>query len=442
MFACVILALLLCGMQVMGSALPVMGCLMIYLLLVGWCCSNDFTLPVLLFFLPWSPILRLNPDSYSFYTFGMVLVCLISVAKKRLTFRAYQIKALVVLLFLTLLSKLLDGSGLSFDYIAFMMMIALFPMVREEAKGEKFDFYQLVVFFSVGIITAALCALFFAASSNIGRFIRVDSWSMVIRRSGFYGDANFYVAQVLAALAGTLSLILGDLKRSRVVWLCVAALFLLYCGFLSGSKSFALVAVIIILLWIVAIFRMRGRAGLKIVLLGFVICTAGFVATSMMFNGLIEVIVTRFSSAKDLNSLTTGRIALWESYIQEIVGNVKVFFLGRGFTDIKVNGLASHNTILQAFYQFGLLGVPVLVYWITCFFRSENPGNRSLKHPDLKIWMIGIGTFLPWMAIDIMFFDEFFLFQTYIYFAVRMAGSNHGQSASVRENNNQLGGRL
>ena len=52
MFACVILALLLCGMQVMGSALPVMGCLMIYLLLVGWCCSNNFTLPVLLFFLP------------------------------------------------------------------------------------------------------------------------------------------------------------------------------------------------------------------------------------------------------------------------------------------------------------------------------------------------------------------------------------------------------
>jgi hypothetical protein len=220
-----------------------------------------------------------------------------------------------------------------------------------------------------------------------------------------------FLRQFMAGRYGTDKLNIAILTAGVVV--CLLGMFPLFIPIKLLLSAISWV------LMIVAIFRMRGRAGLKIVLLGFVICTAGFVATSMMFNGLIEVIVTRFSSAKDLNSLTTGRIALWESYIQEIVGNVKVFFLGRGFTDIKVNGLASHNTILQAFYQFGLLGVPVLVYWITCFFRSENPGNRSLKHPDLKIWMIGIGTFLPWMAIDILLFDDFFLLQWYVFIAYR-----------------------
>lgn len=419
--ASIAVALLTCFSQIRGSTILVLGCLGTYMLLAGVSCSYDFTLPILLFFLPWSPILRTDPTSFSFYTFGMVLVCFISAVKKRFSFRSYQIVAGVLLIFLTLLAKLLHGSGLSFDYISFIMMIVLFPMVRDEMKSKKYDFYQVVVFFSLGIILASLCALFFADSANIRRFIKVDSWAAVIRRSGFYRDANFYTAQVLAALGGALALVLREVKKGRLVFLFCIILFLLYCGFLSGSKSFVLVVACLLVLWIIAVAKMRSRTGLKITLLIALVMTVIYIATSVMFSDLISVMLTRFSSTRDLDTFTTGRTELWAVYLKEIFGGIKVFFFGQGFTNVKINDRSSHNTLIQILYQFGVLGAPVLFYWVRSYFRTDRCRKRRDRLLDLNRFIVLVGTFLPWLAIDILFFDEFFLLQWYMFAALHQA---------------------
>ena len=410
----ILLSLMLCFAQITGSAMPIVASLGAFMVFIAWCSSCDFTLPILLFFLPWSPIMKMSADSFSWYTFGLVLVCGIGAVKKRFAFRKYQIIAGLALLAVTLLSKLLDGSSLSFDYIAFMMMILAFPVITQERHKQKYDFAQIVLFFSLGVIIASMCAMFFSEYANIRKFIKVDAYQTIVRRSGFYGDSNFYVAQVVAAMGGALSLTLQEKKRSRVVALVVTILFLLYCGFLSGSKSFVLVTAVILLLWILATLRLRGRMGLKIVLLSCFLASAVFVATSALFGDLIDVIFTRFSGASDMDSLTTGRLGLWKSYVDEIFGDFKLFFLGRGFSNIKVNGRGSHNTVIQIFYQLGLLGTPALVYWLLGFYRSgKKPavkGKKCLLHP----LMVFVGTFVPWLAIDAMFFDEFFLLQWYM----------------------------
>jgi len=431
LFACSALSLLFCFAHIVGSTILLFGCLGFFMILVAWCSAFDFTMPILLFFLPWSPILRLDPDSFSFYTFAMVLVCIVSILKKRFSIQKYQIIAGFLFLFVTLLSKLLGGSGLSFAYIAFVGMIIFFPMVRGEQAKHKYDFYQVVVYFSVGAIIASLCAMSFAEYANIRKFIRVDSYLTILRRSGFYGDANFYVAQILAALGGVLTLTLQGLKKKQVVFLAVVALFLLYCGFLSGSKSFALIAVLILVLWIIAVLRLRGKVGLKIALLTFVGCAAVYVATSLMFSDLIRVISTRLTDANDLDSFTTGRVGHWKNYIDEIFGDIKIFFLGQGFTNIKLYGKSPHNTIIQLFYQLGFLGVPVLIYWTRCFFKSGRTivGKRKF---DLKILIVLIGIFLPWMAIDTLFFDEFFLFQMYALLALEEFRQNNSQKDLTR----------
>ena len=426
--ACVVLALMLCLTQIMGYTLPILACLAIYMALAAWCCCYDFTLPFLLFFLPWSPILRTDPASHSFYTFAMVLICLISMIKKRFFLRNYQLKAGILLLLVTLISKVLDGNFLSFDYIAFIMMIVLFPGVKEEWREGKYDFYQCVSFFALGVTIASLCALNFANYSNIAKYIRVDAYLTIIRRSGFYGDANFYTAQILAAMGGVLALLLQEKKKGQLVFLGVILAFLLYSGFLSGSKSFALVAILLLLLWIIAVLKLKGKTGLKITML---IClSAGviYIATSALFRGLITVLLTRFGSTKDLDSFTTGRTGLWINYLKEFFGSAKVFFLGRGFTNIKINGRASHNTIIQFFYQFGILGIPVLIYWIACFFRDSKTTKRTRKPLDLKIWIVFIGAFVPWLAIDALFFDEFFLLQWYMLLALNYLGEEQEPS--------------
>ena len=207
-------------------------------------------------------------------------------------------------------------------------------------------------------------------------------------------------------------------KKANVVFFGVIAVLLLYCGFLSGSKSFALVSAIIVFLWIIAILKLRGRAGLKIALLACSAWACIYIASSLVFSNLIDVIVTRFLFSRDLDSFTTGRISLWKNYINEIFGNIKVFFLGRGITDIKINGRASHNTIIQIFYQFGLLGSFAIIYWINCFFQSVPKVNGRSIHFNLNMLMVIVGSVVPWLAIDALFFDEFFLLQMYMYLAI------------------------
>ena len=439
----ILLVLLLCVAQILGQTILILACLAAFLVLVGWCCSDNYTLPILLFFLPWSPILRTSPTGYSFFTFGLVLVCAISVIKKRFRFKKYPIVAGFVLLFLTLVSKVMDGNGLSFDYDAFMMLIVLFPVVKAEWTVKKYDFFQVVVFFSVGIIVAALCAQNLDVFPNISRYIRVDSYATITRRSGFYGDANFYTAQITAALSGSLTLILKQRKRGQTVFLGIITFLLIYCGFLSGSKSFVLVTAVVLLLWLIALLKLRDRTGLKIGALVGAAVVVVIMVSSALFGDLIEIVLTRFSYSRDLDSFTTGRTGLWVMYIKEIVSDAKVFFIGKGFTNIKLENRGSHNTLLQAIFQFGFVGVPMLIYWIGSFFRGSFRGGRRKRISKLEAAVLLVGTFVPWLAIDVLFFDEFFLLQWYIFSAlqhleqIQITGSAPGEDIDGRTDQDQ-----
>lgn len=441
LIGCIGLSLLLCSAQVMGNTIMILGSLILYILLLAWSCWNDFSFPVFLFFLPWSPIMRLSPSSVSIYTIGLGLACLIGLIKRRFFLRTYQVAAGVLIAFLSLVAKLLDGSGLAFDYIVFLMMIVLFPTVMQEHEKHKYDFSHSALFFSVGIVIAARCAMRFEGYANIRKFVRVHSYLTIVRRCGFYSDPNFYVAQILAALSGNLFLILQERRKKQLVFLGFLSLLLLYCGFLSGSKSFVIVFAIILLLWTVSIVKMRGRPGLKIALPVIFLCIAVYIASSAMFSSLIDVILTRFSFANDVDSFTTGRTELWKSYLYEMLSNVKTILLGKGFTNIKINGRASHNTIIQAFYQFGILGVPVLIYWLVCFYKEHHIDYTESRF-DTKLWMVAIGTFLPWLAIDAIFFDEFFLLQMYMCMAIAQNGIQLPSTVNTVSKNNQYGGNI
>ena len=71
LFICIALSLFLCFSQILGNTLLILACLGSYLVVLAWGCWNNQALLILLFFLPWSPLMRLSPTSYSFYTFGM-----------------------------------------------------------------------------------------------------------------------------------------------------------------------------------------------------------------------------------------------------------------------------------------------------------------------------------------------------------------------------------
>ena len=114
-----------------------------------------------------------------------------------------------------------------------------------------------------------------------------------------------------------------------------------------------------------------------------------------------------------MSELTTGRTDLWRNYIHEFLYNPITLLFGEGYTSINLNNKGSHNTLIQLVYQFGLIGIPFLVSWVVIslrnLFAQFNVGRVQWKH----VLLVCVGVALPWMGIDILQFDEFFLLPIY-----------------------------
>ena len=413
---CVLVAGSLCFTQIIGTASLIYLNLLAFLGVVAFYTSKNFALPVLLFFLPWCKILRISPTSYSFFTMALLLVCIVNLIHYNFRIKRNPLTIGIILAFITLWSKLLTGGELEFSYVMFLFMIILFPMIKEEQRLQSYDFFVLVLFLSTGVVMASLCAQWFASHGNIAKYIRVDSYHVITRRCGFYGDPNFYNAQITAAMSGCMIVILHIRQKGKAIMLGVLLMILLYCGLLSGSKSFILVFLAMLLLWLFQIGKIQGRLWMKSIMVISVTGFSVFVLTSPMFGKLIDVIITRLSFSNNISDFTTGRTELWNMYIDFILEDWRAFLFGIGYSGVKVNGLASHSTILQMWYQFGLTGSILLIIWCANFMSLGS--HKIINGQRLNIIIIVVGVFVPWLAIDMLFFDEFFLFQLYVTSAI------------------------
>lgn len=409
---CVLLSALICIAQISGSTIVIGGALLCFLLSLFFASQHNMAVSMLLYFLPWSPLLKLQQGSISFYTIGFMLVCLLYLLRTQMKLDKGALITAMLLVDVTLFTKFIRAYSFDMSYIMFLFLLLLFPSVIRQAE-KKEQFPVVTLFFSVGIIVAALSAKELVAFSNIARYIDVYSWNIVTRRSGYYGDPNFYSAQISAALAGTLLLVLKEEKKKKMFLYMALALLLLYCGFLSASKAFIITIVLMFTLWILEVLLMKNRISFKLaILLGLAVLVL-FAMFSGLFTDVLEVISFRFGQSSDLSGLTTGRTERWSLYFHTIFHDAKQFFLGVGFTNIKLKNVSPHNTLLQILFQFGAVGAMILMCWfISCYKKSKAylTGNLRL----LPIGLLVLGAFLPWMALDMVFFDEFFLIPLFV----------------------------
>lgn len=129
---------------------------------------------VLLFFLPWSPLLRTDRGSISFFTIALLVTCLYYWQRDGFRLALYQILVTAFLAVTTLIAKAIRSNPIENHYLFFFMMLLLFPCVAKGLSGAV-SFSRLTLFFACGIIMAALSAHRIAAYPNISQYIKVDS---------------------------------------------------------------------------------------------------------------------------------------------------------------------------------------------------------------------------------------------------------------------------
>lgn len=432
---CLLACLLLVLAQTVGNGFLLLLVLIGCLLLAALACRQGLAIPVLLFFLPWSPLMKLAPGRISFYTIGLLICCALALAQDGMRLTVRQVVLAASLMALTLTAKILQTGSITNDYLMFVFMLLLFPCVARSCPRAT-SFRCATMFFAGGIFSAAILARLVAHYPNISRYIIVESYLTVTRLSGFYGDPNFYSAHVTACLAGVLVLLSRETEKRRQILLAAVSVALLYCGLLSASKTFVLTVACLFLLWLPILLERGNYGSARTRLLFGVLCAVAFVLVSPAFRQVIRIIGARFTEGEGLAGLTTNRTALWLQYLTAFVHDIPLTLFGAGYTSVNLFRKASHNTLIQAVYQFGILGIPLLLVWMWNMLADMFPESDKPLAGWKYTVLLCVGSFLPWMALDILQYDEFFLLPVYVLLGVaHVAGwDTPAESAETQEN--------
>lgn len=419
---CILQAVLLLLVHIFGNIFVMLPCFFMFLVLSVFASIQGVALPFLLFFLPFSPILKFRQGMISFYTLALLFVFVICFLKY---FRSVSKQHLIpgsILIALAVIVRLTNALPINRSFLFFAVSLLLIPFIAKEFD-IKYDFYWLVVFFASGIILASLFAQFSINFYPINQYIVIFNLPDIVRYSGFYRDPNFYSAHVSCAFAGVLVLLAQKLNVRRFISILFLALALLYCGLISVSKTFILVTVGLSLIWFAG-FILKKRTSSKKTILFLILSLVILVGIYFAFSDLFNKIILRFLRDNDVSDFTTGRTEIWVNYLKAMFENPALLLFGKGGIYSYVNNRASHSTFIQVVYQYGFVGTAVIVFWIMSFGRLALENIRLCRKNLALILVVLIGVFGPWFALDYLFFDEFFLMFLFCFAAFRCIGES------------------
>ncbi len=375
--------------------------------------------PVLLFFIPWATVMRLNTTSFSFYSivipvFFAAMVLFNAKGDEQVILDCKTLLITVSIVFLTLAAKLYWGYSFEMSYVMFILMLVFIPTYVKNFLS-RLSFEECTIFYAFGIISASIASRILMAYPHMNQFIKVYEWEAVslTRLSGFYGDSNFYSAQISASI-GCLLVIAANKRRGQAVFYGILTLALIYFGLSSVSKSFIITLLIVLSIWLISFLSSTVTLSNKLaVLLCFAVLVT-FVLTSSIFVDEIEMYLTRFGMADNAKNLTTGRTILWQEYFLFIRDNIAALLFGQGLSSalVYVGGVArsSHNVIIQAMYQLGFLGIISGIVWLNNLGKLiKSSGRRRVSASTrLFIAVFVFAFFLQWMSLDMLFFNDFY----------------------------------
>lgn len=433
--ACIAEAAWLLLAQVLGNTMLLLPCLGCFLALVVWAALKNMAMPVILFFLPFAPLLKIQPGTISFFTIALLAVYLVYLVTDMRQISVEHMAPALCLLALILVVKTAYGYTPDNTFILFCITLLLIPYLARDLEGS-YSFYWLTLFFVLGISFSAITAQYLVSFPPISRYIDINTTLGVIRRSGYYGDPNFYSAHITSALGGVLLLLLNNDKKRKLIALFLMVLVLIYCGLMSISKSFLLVCLFLFLLWFADMLFRRGAISQKVVLILISFVAIIFFLSSTLFTDMLGEGFARFNQDSSLSDFTTGRTDLWVRYISAIIEDPWLFLFGQGYTDVTVGGRMAHNTLIQSVFQFGLVGCALFAAWVILFLRALLRGVKIRWNSVPQVVLLLVGVFGPWMALDYLFFDELFLLPVYVCAALRfLANPLQGESPLLHRAN-------
>ncbi|MBR4727213.1 MAG: O-antigen ligase family protein [Clostridia bacterium] len=260
-----------------------------------------------------------------------------------------------------------------------------------------------VVAYGLGAIAASVLGLLRDSSPALSQLIRsssmkVDEDVYADRFSGLLDNPNYFTMDIVFIIACIVVLLLA-IRQRPIHYILIAALTVF--GVMSVSKSFLISYALVLVLWFIGTLR-KGGASRATKFAFFAVILIG-VVYYFAFDS-INLFLFRFEQDENasLNSISTGRLDIWVTYIKEVFENPKIFLFGKGLWRKISDGRAPHNTFLETIFYFGFFGTSLFLF---CLKKSfEGMRMRAVLLIPISVLVLRM------FAISLLTYDNIWIY--------------------------------
>ncbi|SFT25341.1 hypothetical protein [Paenibacillus sp. BC26] len=335
-------------------------------------------LGILLFLLAFSTIFKLQPGGNTFFS----VLILVAILKLLFTNRNIKFSFKEVLILITFICYVLVWDN-SLEALVRLINIVMYLvlMILVFKQNQKMELRSILMFFSLGIILASIAGLFSAQIPGLLSFlnqakIKLEPGLYINRFSGIQSNPNFFTMDISIAIAGWFGLITsGRIKSMDYIVVIILSVF----GFMSISKSFLVMYVILLLFLLITLGKQKILGVIKGVLIIGVIFIGIYLFIDKSYFSAFLSRLSNDSNNLSFSSVTTGRYDLWTDYVKYIFSNAKVLLFGEGIGAGDYNQRAAHNYFIETLYYLGVMGALLYLWCVKMVFpRRDILVRRSL----------------------------------------------------------------
>ena len=350
--------------------------------------SDEESLCFLTFIMSFANIFKSSPNAASLFTYLMAAYTMCAL------FRRKRINWLFWTNFLFLTLCVAMQMFINTDVlitIKFLVHIAFIYTAMDLKMTEGHE--KVFLFYILGVIVSSLIAAM-DILPNLASYVKVielgEAYGGVARFASLYPDPNYYTVNVIIALC--LVLVLNYKARLSAVASCLFGVVLVAFAIMTYSKSAFLMLALPTVMLLYAKIKSKNLLVFAIFLLAVVAVVLGVLSGKIE---ALEIVLRRFGSGDDVNTLTTNRYTIWNDYLTHL-GSFEIgTFIGEGLGAAFLNKKAAHNTYLDMLYYLGIIGTILFCNTLAAAHKcKETPKKRSLLNYSVWISVLALYFFL------------------------------------------------
>ena len=366
-----------------------------FTVLVSLISTMDTTYYHLFFLLPFSVIFKLSPTSTSLFSY------LIIASGTILLLRKGNMHGTALVLIMAFIAYGIIGMGENYTTVAKMAfgLVLLYVFVSSVSPDH---FKNHIVAFSLGTLGSSMIGTLKVSWDRLMVYFNDIDYIYIngersFRFSGLNYDPNYYAIGVIIAVFLCLRLLF--IKEGNRLFLAALIIPMIIFGFLSYSKMYLLSILTMCIIFVLC--RMKSLKQTLLTIMGIAVIAMVFYAWANS-SGYVTAIIDRLTGG----DISTGRFAIWRSYLDYIWNSPVTLFFGDGLGASYYLPMGPHNAYIELIFFLGIFGGTLFVFTViqivgcTRHVEKRTFMNRAL----IILFLLMIGTLGIVTVNDLMFY--------------------------------------